>query len=314
MKEILRKRSLNRLIKEYYETCGYKSSDEFLNLLKEDNVEALGNLIELAIETNVSKSTIKELLLKGIELNDIKSTFTLAHFYETGEVLNEYKPYQAEELYLLSLKIEPCPMIKLDLANLYLFNRCFINKRDIGNSIIMDTYETGGAVSYKAAKIFIKLNKLDYAIKSYKKARIHIIKNDKDLYDDIDEEGVMKYFYALIADCYIKLGNTDEGMKYLQKGLDANMDNAFILAGYLCFLDEKYDEAKDLYDDVFETSKMEASFALGELYSTPEYHGYDLKKAYYYFDLSTKLGHPDAEEELKRIEPMVKCKNCVFNA
>lgn len=314
MKEILRKRSLNEIIKECYGICGYKSSEEFLNLLKENNIEALGNLIELTIEANAPKPTIKELLLKGIELNDIKSTFTLAHFYETGEVLNEYKPFKAEELYLSLIKKESCPMIKLDLANLYLFNRCFINKRDIGLSIMMETYETGGAVSYKAAKIFIKLNELDYAIKSYKKARIHIIKNDKDLYDDIDEEGVMKYFYALIADCYIKLGNTDDGMKYLQKGLDANMDNAFILAGYLCFLDGKYDEAKELYDEVFETSKMEASFALGELYSTPKYHGYDLKKAYYCFDLSNKLGHPNADDELKKIEPMVKCKNCVFNA
>lgn len=246
-----------------------------------------------------------DVLSRSYELGDIKAGYTLANIYEKYYFNKDYF-IKIEEIYkhLINDKDEKMAVVKL--AELYLYSDSVDDEDKLSIfAKLVEVSTLGGSISCRATKIFEDFGFNDLAIDSLEKTRIHIIENNIDYYDIVDDEGVMKYFYPRLAENYYAIGDKEHGDYYLEEGLKANIGEAYIYKGYKYYLNNEFDKAKELYLSKLDTCKMAATFALGELYSNEEYKDYDLVKAFNYYKESKELGHQLADEELLRIAPLL---------
>lgn len=77
--------------------------------------------------------------------------------------------------------------------------------------------------------------------------------------------------------------------------MKANIDNAYIVNGWRYQLNGGFDKAKELFESKLETSRAEATCALGDLYLDNKNENHYLKKAYEYFKESSCFGHQYAK-------------------
>lgn len=297
---------LSKKIGNSYQKYGYKNLAEFENLVRKDNLKSLNDLLELAIENNLSEKKFKQILEENCRLKNYNALMGLGYCYSTNSCGYKQDFVKAIKIYEEVIKEFNCDKAKIYSCSIKCFSQEFLSEKEESLEELERLGKKNGENALLVYEEFKNNEEYEKAIEYLKLGRIHYMVNGVDHFENVDEEKVMYIHYPELFELYEQIGEFDKADEYLEKGCEVNNPGCMAIKVNILLVENKFDQSLEILKKIEPINKRLSLYNFGFFY---EYDGnpyQDYNKSLEYFNEAFKSGDFRAKNDIKRIEKKLK--------